>query len=269
MTANGGIAMPDADAVAAMAGLLETLGEPLFPDCYFQTMRLLAEADLCSAFSVAEDGALSYLFARGEHAHIPGFAERASLDYAQRYWQRDLVTRQMLHAATQQGRVQVLRQAWNGIRDPEYRRDCYERAEVIERLTLYHQGDPRIVAGLYRTRESGPFPLACLERIEALAPLLMAILVKHLRLMTAHEPVPLHPPLRQIADRLLQSGYALSAREAEISAGLLLGRTHRELSERTGLAPSSIITYRQRAYRKLGVRDQRGLEAVYQGLPQN
>ncbi|SMC87349.1 helix-turn-helix transcriptional regulator [Rhizobium sp. RU36D] len=260
--------MPDVDAVAAMAVLTDALGEPDFPDRYFLTMRLLAKADLCSAFKVEEDGTLSYLFARGDHAGIPGFAERASLDYARRYWQRDLATRQLLQATHPPGRVQVLRQAWNGIRDPEYRRDCYERADVLERLTLYHQGDPRIVAGLYRVRESGPFPLPAVERIEALAPLIMAILAKHLRLVNARQPVPLHPPLRQIADRLLQSGYALSAREAEVSAGLLLGRTHREISERIGLAPSSIVTYRQRAYRKLGVRDQRGLEAIYQGIAQ-
>lgn len=260
--------MAEPDSIVIIARLMDALGEPIFPERFFETLRALAQADLCSAFQVADDGSLVYLFALGDHSRIPGFAERASLDYAHRYWQRDMVTRQMLNAGASRGKVQVARQAWNGIRDPEYRRDCYERAHVLERLTLYCPEDLPVVASLYRTRESGPFTLAAVDRIELMAPLIMAMLVKHVRLQ-ARQAARLHPPAREIADRLLQSGFALSAREAEVSAGLLLGRTHREISEAAGLAQSSIVTYRQRAYRKMGVCDQRGLEALYEGIVRN
>ncbi len=37
------------------------------------------------------------------------------MDYARLYWQRDRVTRQMLNGGGS-GKVQVIRQAWNGIR---------------------------------------------------------------------------------------------------------------------------------------------------------
>jgi DNA-binding NarL/FixJ family response regulator len=94
----------------------------------------------------------------------------------------------------------------------------------------------------------------------------MALVVKHVRLQGRPQTAPLHPPQQEIAGRLLQAGFALSGREAEVSAGLLLGRTHREISEKVGLALSSIVTYRQRAYRKLGVSDRRGLEALYEGI---
>ncbi|MFB9948749.1 helix-turn-helix transcriptional regulator [Rhizobium puerariae] len=261
--------MPDANAVAAIATLVGEVGEPAFPETFLGTLRTLAGTDFCSAFQAEEDGSLTYLFACGYHSTIPGFAERASLDYAHRYWQRDRVTRQVLNGGSGHPKVQVVRQAWNGIRDPEYRRDCYERAHVLERLTIYHADEPRIFASLYRTRESGPFPLAAVERIETIAPLLMAVVVKHVRLQGRPQTQPLHPPVHEIAGRLLQAGYALSGREAEVSAGLLLGRTHREISEKVGLALSSIVTYRQRAYRKLGVSDRRGLEALYEGISRN
>ncbi|MBP1845804.1 DNA-binding CsgD family transcriptional regulator [Rhizobium petrolearium] len=256
----------DADNVAMMAALMDEVGEPAFPEKLLEILRKLAGTDFCSAFQAEEDGSLTYLFACGYHSTIPGFAERASLDYARRYWQRDRVTRQMLSAVSTPRKVQVVRQAWNGIRDPEYRRDCYERAHVLERLTIYHSDMPRAFASLYRTRESGPFPISAVERIEAAAALLMAMLVKHVRLQGRPQTAPLHPPIQEIAGRLLQAGYALSGREAEVSAGLLLGRTHREISEKVGLALSSIVTYRQRAYRKLGVSDRRGLEALYEGI---
>ncbi|MGK9052983.1 helix-turn-helix transcriptional regulator [Neorhizobium petrolearium] len=257
------------DTVSQMASLMDEVGETGFPEKFLETLRGIAGTDFCSAFQAEEDGSLTYLFACGYHSTIPGFAERASLDYARRYWQRDRVTRQMLNGGPAHRKVQVVRQAWNGIRDPEYRRDCYERAHVLERLTIYHSDEPRIFASLYRTRESGPFPLATVERLEAVAPLLMAMVVKHVRLQARPQTAQLRPPQQEIAGRLLQAGYALSGREAEVSAGLLLGRTHREISEKVGLALSSIVTYRQRAYRKLGVSDRRGLEALYEGISRN
>jgi len=264
----------DMDTVAPMAALMDEVGETGFSEKFLETLRHIAGTDFCSAFQAEEDGSLTYLFACGYHSTIPGFAERASLDYARRYWQRDRVTRQMLNGGSGHGnsghrKVQVVRQAWNGIRDPEYRRDCYERAHVLERLTIYHAEVPRVFASLYRTRESGPFPILAVDRIETMAPLLMAMLVKHVRLQGRPQTAPLHPPQQEIAGRLLQAGYALSGREAEVSAGLLLGRTHREISEKVGLALSSIVTYRQRAYRKLGVSDRRGLEALYEGISRN
>lgn len=259
----------EANDMAALAALMEEVGEPGFPETFLTVLRRIAGTDFCSAFQAEEDGSLTYLFACGYHSQIPGFAERASLDYARRYWQRDRVTRQMLASGAVNGKVQVIRQAWNGIRDPEYRRDCYERAHVLERLTIYHSEETRIFASLYRTRDSGPFPLVAVERLEAVAPLLMAMVVKHVRLQARPQTAPLHPPQQEIAGRLLQAGYALSGREAEVSAGLLLGRTHREISEKVGLALSSIVTYRQRAYRKLGVSDRRGLEALYEGIARN
>lgn len=257
------------NTLAALAVLMNDVGDITFPETLLKVLRQLAGTDFCSAFQAEEDGSLTYLFAGGYHSQIPGFAERASLDYARRYWQRDRVTRQMLNGGSGSGKVQVIRQAWNGIRDPEYRRDCYERAHVLERLTIYHSEEPRIFTSLYRTRDSGPFPLSAVERMEAVAPLLMAMVVKHVRLQSRPLNVALHPPQQEIAGRLLQAGYALSGREAEVSAGLLLGRTHREISEKVGLALSSIVTYRQRAYRKLGVNDRRGLEALYEGISRN
>jgi DNA-binding CsgD family transcriptional regulator len=256
----------DAEAVAATASVLDAVGEGSFPDRFLAVLRQWAGTDFCSAFQAQDDGSLKYLFASGHHSEIPGFAETASLDYARRYWRRDRVTRQMLASRMGGSPVRVVRQAWNGISDPEYRRACYERADVVERLTIYHADEPRVFASAYRTRESGPFRSEDVARLEALSPLLMALLVKHLRLTGGPSASQLHPPMQEVAGRLRQAGYALSHREAEISAGLLLGRTQKEISQKVGLAVSSIVTYRQRAYRKLGVADRRGLEALYEGI---
>lgn len=260
--------MIDADArmISAIAAAVSAVDEDDFPDRLLGALRALAGTDLCSAFQVEDDGSLRYLFAGGNHPAIPGFAEIASLDYARRYWHRDRITRQMLSAGGTPRSLHVVRQAWNGITDPEYRRACYERAQIVERLTLYQAEEPRIFASAYRTRESGPSSAADLARLESYAPILIAAVAKHARFRFGAAASALHPPVQEVIGHLLNAGCALSLREAEISAGMLLGKTQKEISSESGVAMSSVVTYRQRAYRKLGVANRRGLAAFYRTL---
>ncbi len=249
----------------ALAAAVAALGAVEFPERFLAVLRALAGTDLCSAFELVGDGAPRYLFSAGRHPDIPDFAESASLAYARNYWQRDRATQRALAQAA--GSVQIVRQAWNGITDPDYRRTCYERGGIVERLTLYAGGARPLFASAYRTRASGHSGAAEVEALEEAAPLVMALLAKHLE--TAQRPAEGQPaPLHEIARRLLDCGHALSEREAAVAASLFLGRTQRDISAATGIALSSVITYRRRAYRKLSVSDRRGLADFLYALDQ-
>ena len=247
----------------ALAAAVAAIGTEALPDRFLGMLRAMGGTDLCSAFEVGSDGAPRYLFSAGGHPDIPDFAESASLAYAREYWQRDRATQRARIQPS--GTVQLVRQAWNGITDPDYRKTCYERGDVVERLTLYAGGERPIFASAYRTRASGHSSPAEVEELEAMAPLLMAILAKHLEV--AQRGAVVHPePLHELARRLLDSGHALSEREAAVAAALFLGKTQREISAATGIALSSVITYRRRAYRKLCVSDRRGLADFLRAL---
>jgi len=241
--------MDDARNNAALAAAISAIGEPSFPDRLLALLRGLAGTDLCSAFAVGHDGSLRYLFAAGHHADIPDFAESASLAYASGYWQRDRTMRRALTGLG--GGVHLIRQAWNGITDPDYRRACYERGGIVERLTLYAGGEPAIFASAYRSRASGHSSPAEVEALEKAAGIIMALVARHVA--ASHDTG--QPAAHDIAHRLLASQHRLSQREASVAAALSLGRTQREIAEATGVALSSIVTYRRRAYRKLGVSD--------------
>lgn len=258
--------MLDDQTAEALAALVGAVGEAGFDARFLDVLRKTAGTDFCSAFQVNTDGSLRYLFAQGYHAMIPSFAEEASIDYARRYWRRDRMTRQMLASRGQTGPVQVVRQAWNGISDPEYRRACYERAHVLERLTFYQVGEPRIFASAYRKRESGRFESDDIRRLEGIAPIVVSALNKHVA-VSQGQAATLRPPYETVAARLLEAGFTLSRREAEVAASLLVGHTQQQISDRAGIALTSIVTYRQRAYRKLGVGSKRELEAFYDRLP--
>lgn len=252
------------DAVAdAMAEAIGAIGTGDFPQYLLSFLNAVAGTDLCSAFERTPDGSLHYLFAAGEHPSIANFAETASIAYARRYWQRDRTTQRALARAD--GGVHLVRQAWNGIADPDYRRDCYERAGIVERLTLYSTRAHTVFASAYRTRESGHSSPAQVAALERLAPAICALVERHTALTRATSRED-GPPLHELSRRLLESGRDLSAREAGVAAGLLLGRSQREIAEATGVAVSSVITYRRRAYRKLGVDNRRALGALVDGL---
>jgi len=256
--------MPERAFIDALALLVASTGRFDFPDRFLHALRVIAGTDLCSAFSVSEDGSLRYLFATGRHPAIPGFAEIASLAYARNYWHRDHITRQAL-VHTGSGGLHVVRQAWNGIADPEYRRACYERAGIVERLTLYSAGRPALFASAYRTRASGSSNTSEIEALERFAPILIAAVAKH-DALTENAGSALHPPSDQVMRRLLECGRALSAREAAVAAAMLVGKTQKEISQESGVALNSVVTYRRRAYRKLGVSDRRGLATFFETI---
>ncbi|MEZ5716382.1 MAG: helix-turn-helix transcriptional regulator [Paracoccaceae bacterium] len=57
----------------------------------------------------------------------------------------------------------------------------------------------------------------------------------------------------------------LSARERAVCLGILSGRTAEQIAGDLDLAPSTVVTYRKRAYDKLGVGSRAGLFAICRG----
>lgn len=257
---------PPVDPATAVANVVGAVGNDDFPERFLAALQQLAGTDLCSAFLVDSSGNLRCLFACGAHPDIPDFAHAASLKYATQYWRRDLTTRRIIAAAANPDGIHVVRQAASVIRDPEYRRACYEQGGIVERVTIYRTATPQALASAYRTKRSGPFAIADLDRLRTYAPILIASVAKHDEVRQGAARMGLHPPAEEIAQRLLAGWRSLSIREAEVSAHLLLGRTQQEIAEASGLGVSSVVTYRQRAYRKLGVSRRRDLVRLYDGL---
>lgn len=249
--------MAESALLDAHGAAIASMGEEDFSDRLLCLLRVVARADLCSAFEVSEDGNLRFLFAAGKHPHIRDFAEAASLAYARSFWQRDRMTRHALAAAPTS--IQLVRQAWNGISDPEYRRTCYERGGIIERLTLYASGKPATFASVYRFRESGHSTASELEALERASGIIMALVSKHAQINRRRLALPAASH-QELSSLLMDRERALSIREAGVAAGLLLGKSQKEIAEEAGLALSSIVTYRRRAYRKLGVSSRRDLQ---------
>jgi DNA-binding CsgD family transcriptional regulator len=244
------------------AGIIPAIGRADFPERLLAVYRSLAGCDLCSAFSWDAGRGPRLLFAAGGHPHIPEFALTASRAYAQSYWRLDAVARP--EARRDARGLSLVRTAAADIRDAEYRHYCYQRGGVSERLTLLDTDDPVVSVNGYRSVTRGPLSPESVQRMKEAGPILIAAVRRHNELVESAAQADAAPSHAELVQRAREWG--LSAREAEVAAALATGRTQPEIARRSGLALTSVITYRRRAYQKLQVSDRRELRALCERL---
>lgn len=132
--------------------------------------------------------------------------------------------------------AQLPRSAW--------RNDCYDDVGLAGRLSLLVPAAGQwIVLNAYRPHRCAVSLDTAAHRLREQAPALAAALRRHLALSATVAAAP--DPLA-----------LLSARERQVVEAILDGRSAKECGRRLGLSPTSVATYRQRAYQKLGVRRQ-------------
>jgi len=125
-----------------------------------------------------------------------------------------------------------------------WRHDCYDDVGLAGRLSLLvPAADQWIVFNAYRPHRCTVPGDAAAQHLRQQAPALAAALRRHLALTA---PAPVAPdPLA-----------LLSARERQVVSAILAGHSAKACARLLGLSPTSVATYRQRAFQKLGVRRQ-------------
>lgn len=244
--------MPKPDPSQILADLIARLGEPDFADRLMLALNALCNADMCSGFAITT-GKPRALFAASIDPRRSAFARIATLRYVQKYWKRDTATAYTLGRAHRS--VKTIRRPSSVIRDIDYRHECYAEGEVVERLSICRSGAVPFVINAYRDRASGPFSPAEINRFEAAAPILMASLEKHQQLVAAtHDTISPSQINAQAKQRALMDDAGLSQRETQVLAAILSGMDQNAIAQAIGIKTSTVITYRRRAYAKLGVR---------------
>ena len=241
---------PATGLLSAGAAAINALGEPGFPDVFLALTAEAVPVDLCSAFALDQSGRMRFLFASGWTPHASDFARAASTGYARTYWRSDpMMARLPGPAAT----AAITCQRGDKIADKHYRQACYEAPGVVERVSIQGRtGAGLIQVGLYRTRDRGFFTAEDLTRLKPVGDVLVALAAKH-GAMTAVQTASLAPDRGAVQDQVASMYAGLSRRECEVCAALLCGSTAKEAARLIGIEPSSVVTYRKRAFAKLGL----------------
>lgn len=150
----------------------------------------------------------------------------------------------------------IVRLRREDIDDPAYGEQLWDRFGLVERVSALSLLDGQWSAlNLYRDRAVGRFAACDIKRFAAVAPLMLALLSRHL---AALQPSAQSGSSGRIgpeaaAALLLRLPVRLSAREREVCALTLSGHTREGTGLALGIAPSSVATLRRRAYRKLQI----------------
>lgn len=228
------ISVPAQPAASACAALIERIGTPAFLPAVLALCHEVAGATDLAVFRLDADapGLLGAFSIHGQGAR------RSGQSYLQeRYYRFD----GNLRLAHRGQPLCMSHQTVDELPDSGYRAACYESAGVAERISvLVPAGDGWVFVNAYRPRRCDVPRAAAVESLAGQAPTLAAAMRRHLALGTAP------------ADPLA----ALSARERQVVEAILAGESAKQAGKRLGLSPTSIATYRQRAFTKLGVRRQ-------------
>ena len=148
------------------------------------------------------------------------------------------------------------------IGDRQYRQ-CFELTHVRERLSYFApDGADTLHLSIFRTAASREFTRTDWSVFGTVARLLLAASLKHEALIdrTASASPRLQPEALERRFEDLKAG--LSKREREVCARAVIGKSIDETAIELEIRNTSVITYRQRAYQKLGISRQCELVAL-------
>lgn len=217
-------------------GLLEARDQGLFAQRLLQIAHSTSGVEELFAYRV-DAGAPTVLAATSDL----GDADQRVRAYARRFHRSDPAARAWREAAPDSGFACRIPAA--SIALGEYRRLCFERPRFAEKICFgWRKGDAATVVTFYQRHGDADPDMA---QLGALAQLAITGLT---RLAQAPPPV-----LDQIRARLAQAYPALTGREREVCARTLAGQTARDIGDTLVLGVGTVLTYRQRAYQKLGM----------------
>lgn len=251
--------MPTAAESLALAATVDALGSAAFGPALLAWLRPTLDPAHVTAFLFDADVSARVVLtasAAGGSAGGPSVADASARVYAgSALYRRDRLALVLQQRGPQSADAPVVvRLQRADIADAAYGQGLWDRFGLLDRLSgLDGSGGRWLAFNVYRDGGRGPFSAPQARRFAQRAPLLLALLRRHLAAREPGQDAPgrLSP---EAAGALLQRlPVRLSPREREVCAMTLAGHTREGIGLSLGIAASSVATLRVRAYRKLQI----------------
>jgi DNA-binding CsgD family transcriptional regulator len=239
--------------VEGMVALIRDTGSGQFIEAMLDFCRKCIRADFVSIF--AYSGAGKPTLVGTATTTVAENAHKAAIGYMQYFASDvnfDLVSRRRAGAY-------VTYQTADEIASSHYRRACYDRTGIADRLSLVSVRPARSASvSVYRSRGNGCFSDRELARACALLPILMASADLH----GGGGEAVLDRKTTTIGEiqASLKARYPrMSMRELQVAARVKAGMSARRIAADLGIAETTVITHRNSAYARMGVTNLREL----------
>ena len=241
----------DAGVGAALAGLVGTIGDRFFGQRAITQIDRFVRLNWWTVYRMFDDAP--------PRLHVGGClnADDCVADsfgaYRRGLWRDDQVFAEARHRVRSGGSVMTHLHAHE--MRARHRHRIYTRHKLAERLSLVHAeaGGPALAVNLYRHVESPAFSAADRDRLQSAAGVVLASVARHIEIADGAASEASNG-----ADCLA----ALPRREREVCERLLRGWTHEGVGADLGLGITTVKTYRDRAFERLGIHHRNELFAL-------
>ncbi|MCK1739340.1 helix-turn-helix transcriptional regulator [Bradyrhizobium sp. 139] len=229
------------------------IGRPDFPDVLIDALRRQAGVGHCMVFALSRAGAARCLLDAG---NIPIGGDLGAA-YAGQFHQSD-PNREAMFEGEDSAPI-VLPAFAPRMYGARYRKMFFNDSGIVDKCaTAIWTGDTCFYVNFYRIAAQGHFSDAQRARLQAIAPAISASVARHFQ----HSPAA-------TAEQSLAALFAtrapladLTPREREVCRRILLGFSSEAISQTLGISLHSTLTYRKRAYERLGISSQSELFAI-------
>ncbi|QOZ79314.1 LuxR family transcriptional regulator [Bradyrhizobium sp. CCBAU 53351] len=227
------------------------IGRPDFPNVLIDTLRRHADVGHCMVFALDRAGAASCLLDAG---NIPIGGDLGAA-YAGQFHESD-PNRDALFEGEGGGPIMLPAFAPRKY-GARYRKIFFHDSGIVDKCaTAIWAGDTCFYVNFYRIAAQGRFTAAQRERLQAIAPAVGASVARHFQ----QKATPEQSLATLFATRAPLA--SLTPREQEVCRRILAGFSSEAISQGLGISVHSTLTYRKRAYQRLGISSQGELFAI-------
>lgn len=255
--------------VHTIASVVRALGTDEFEAALMSLLSDVVPVDHCAIFTYSEHGQAGHLFT---HSRMPPHeAERLARDYVERFHDQDpnFATIKDLKDTDYYG---FSHRDLNADYDPAYQNHFFDRSGLIDKASSIGRiEDGQVYCNFYRMSGSSPYSEKDWAALKDLLPLATALVVAHYdaakarglaHLDNGSERIVRKSIVHNIISRDAEPFISLTDRERQVCERILLGYTTTGIGLDLNIAPSSVATYRKRAYSKLAISSQSELFAL-------
>jgi DNA-binding CsgD family transcriptional regulator len=247
---------------AAVSALLDSIGTQGFPDTCLYLLNEHFDVDHWALF---HHGAQSGVCCVASASRVRSAAAQANVEqFIERCHRVDPSLSAIRREHPEPACIAEMQA--EDIRDRQYRH-CFELTRVKERVSLFaRRGNDLHQLSIYRGWNSAPLSAADIQNFAALAGVVIRSGARHEQLLRPEVAAFAQLDLASIESLLRQMPAKLSRRESEVCARAATGMTIERSADDLRIGKTSIVTYRQRAYAKLGISRQCELLAILSNL---
>jgi DNA-binding CsgD family transcriptional regulator len=232
------------------------IGRPAFPHVLISALRRVADVGHCMVFSFANERSTACLLDAG---NIPTGGD-LGVAYSEHFHQSD-PNRDAIFGGHGEAAPILLPTFARRMYSDSYRKVFFEDSDIVDKFAAaIWVEDTCFYVNFYRITSQGRFTREQIQRLLAVAPAVSAAVARHFQLDAAADGDPMDRLKTLFATG--QQLSALTGREKEVCLRILSGYSSEAIAADLGISLHSALTYRKRAYDRLGISSQNELFGI-------